>query len=294
MITKPMLAAAIAAKDVASLPYPMLATPKFDGIRCLIVGQEALSRKFKLIPNRFVREQLKGLPDNLDGELIVGKTFQDCSSGIMSHGGDPDFTYWVFDYVKESLERYYSDRLMDLAYCVDELKHPRVQFVPVKVIKSEEDLNVYEASVLANGFEGVILRTMHSPYKCGRSTVSQRWLLKIKRFTDAEAEIIGFEEMMHNENELEQDDLGYAKRSSAKGGKVPAGTLGKFLVKDPETGIKFAVGTGRGLTYELRQQIWDTRASYLGQLIKYKFQPHGVKEAPRTPIWLGFRHQDDS
>jgi len=294
MITKPMLAAALTADDIQSLVYPMVATPKLDGIRCLIVDGGALSRKFKQIPNVFIRETLKGLPDGLDGELIVGNNFQDCSSGIMSRGGEPDFVYWVFDYVKKSLDKYYSDRLIDLAECVDELKHPRVKFVQVKLVHSYEDLVTYEDAALAAGYEGVILRTMHSPYKCGRSTVKQGWLLKIKRFVDAEAQIIGFEEMMHNENELEQDELGHAKRSSAKAGKVPAGTLGKFLVRDQKTGIEFAVGTGKGLTHDLRRQIWNTRALYLGKLIKYKYQPHGVKEAPRTPIWLGFRDRDDT
>jgi hypothetical protein len=33
-------------------------------------------------------------------------------------------------------------------------------------------------------------RSPHSPYKCGRSTEREAWLLKIKRFEDAEAVVL--------------------------------------------------------------------------------------------------------
>ena len=32
----------------------------------------------------------------------------------------------------------------------------------------------------------------------------------------------------------------------------------------------------------------------MGTLVKYKFQPHGVKVAPRCPVFLGFRDSTDT
>jgi DNA ligase-1 len=142
-----------------------------------------------------------------------------------------------------------------------------------------------------------MLRTPNSPYKQGRSTLKEGWLLKVKRFKDSEAEIIGFEEQMENTNEKTKDELGHSKRSSHKAGMVGKGTLGKFLVREigstPWFGREFAIGTGEGLTNELRQEIWDNRDKHLGKILTYKYQVHGIKELPRLPISKGFRDERD-
>jgi len=290
-ITRPMTAEKI---ELSQVKYPILATPKLDGIRCLKVNGEALSRKFKPIPNKHIRALLRRLlREGMDGEIISGKTFSECSSNIMSYEGTPDFVYHAFDLVTEDLQKPYQDRLKDLRKAIRIISSKHVRYVPEAVLHQESELLAYEANCLKEGYEGIMLRDPDGPYKCGRATVKQGWLLKLKRFIDAEAEIIGFEELMHNENQMEINELGLTKRSSAKAGKVKAGTLGKFLVRDLESGIEFSIGTGQGLTHELRQQIWDNQQTYLGQLVKYKSQPTGVKEKPRFPIWLGFRHPDD-
>lgn len=48
-ITKPMLAASLDSLD--SVNFPVYVTPKLDGIRCLKVGGEIVSRSFKPIRN---------------------------------------------------------------------------------------------------------------------------------------------------------------------------------------------------------------------------------------------------
>src|SRR5580658_4211357 len=96
-IIRPMLAATLT--DLSVIRYPVLATPKLDGIRCLVIDGKAVSRTFKPIPNRYTRNYLEECAKKdqdfnwLDGELTVGDKFQDCSSGIMSHDGCPKFTY---------------------------------------------------------------------------------------------------------------------------------------------------------------------------------------------------------
>ena len=56
-ITKPMLASKC--ENPHLLPFPVLATPKLDGIRCLKIGGKALTRSFKPISNRFAREWIE-------------------------------------------------------------------------------------------------------------------------------------------------------------------------------------------------------------------------------------------
>ena len=292
MITKPMLAGKI--EDTAKLQYPVIASPKIDGIRCLKLDGRVLARSLKPIPNEFIRKTLeKILPDGIDGEIIVGKNFQEVSSGVMSEDGQPAFVFHAFDLVTEGLCTPYRLRLMDLGHVCHDLNHPCVEMVPTLEIDDEEWLLEYEEECLTQGYEGVMVRDPSGPYKCGRSTTKEGWLLKLKRFTDGEAVIIGFAEQMHNENEATTSELGRTKRSHAKEGMVPANTLGTFKVRDCKTGVCFEIGTGVGLTAELRQEVWNHRGMYLNKVVKYRFQAHGTKNKPRSPIWLGFRDERD-
>jgi len=292
MIKKPMLAVNA---DLSNIKYPVLATPKFDGIRCLKINGQCVTRTFKPIPNPHVRAMIeKYLPDNVDGEIICGN-FQETTSAVMRRTGEPEFIYNVFDYVKNSLVKPYEDRmkdLTDLAWAVQKIEGSgHIRFVLPEIVGDRDALNKIEEWYINRGYEGVMIRAFGSPYKCGRSTINDGYLLKIKRFEDAEAQIIGFEELMHNDNELKKDALGYADRSTSKEGLVPKGILGSLLVKDLETGIEFKIGSG--FTEEMRKHLWDLRQSYLNKLVKYKHQPSGKKDAPRFPVFIGIRDERD-
>jgi DNA ligase-1 len=288
---------AVPIENPQKLSYPVLVSPKLDGIRCLKVNGKAVTRKFKPVPNDYVREWIeRNLPDGLDGELMAGNSFNEAQSLIMSKEGEPNFVYWVFDYVRERLDTPFISRYAALNTLVASLPNhvqQHIGLVEHKIINNFEELKDTEQYWVSKQFEGIMIRALNGPYKNGRSTLREEYLLKLKRFEDSEAEIIGFEEQMSNQNVAEIDELGYTKRSSCKGGLVPAGLLGRLLVRDLKTGMTFGVGTGDGLTKELRKHIWDNRNTYMGQIIKYKYQPSGQKELPRFPVWLGFRHHDD-
>ena len=299
MITRPMLAAAF---DPAKLVFPVLASPKVDGIRCLCYpGLGPVSRSFKPIRNDHIRNLLDSNVNlrYLDGELQAGN-FQETDSAVMTVTGSPSFTYHVFDmfaysqtpfeerlkWAKESVERataeFASKGLANLVV-VNALEHVQ--------ISSHIELDSYEASCLERGYEGVMLRDPKGPYKSGRSTVREGWLLKVKRFVDSEACITGFEPLLRNQNEAQQDALGLQKRSSHKSGKIADELLGKIIVQDIHHGWKFAIGSGFNM--EQRKEIWDNREVFLRTIVKYKYQPHGMKDVPRAPIFLGFRHPED-
>lgn len=289
---KPMLAATL--EDVASLNYPLLASPKLDGIRCLMMGDAAYSRNLKPIRNQFIQGRLIDVPHGMDGELIVGDPkapdcFNRSTSGVMSTDGQPKFTYWVFD--KYDVEANFRNRLSVVSGIVRDLKNPHVKLVAHKQIATPEELLAYEAQMLIAGFEGVMVRCPHGPYKFGRATLREGWLSKLKRFVDSEAKIIGYVERQHNTNEQTRDELGRSKRSSAKSGKVGTGTMGALKVKDVKTGVEFEIGTG--FDDDTRQFIWSAQDRYMGAVVKYKSQPVGAMDKPRFPVFLGFRHADD-
>ena len=135
-----------------------------------------------------------------------------------------------------------------------------------------------------------MIRDPNGKYKHGRSTTKEGGLLKIKRFEDDEAVVIGVEELMTNLNEQELDNLGHKVRSSKKEGLVPAGKLGALIVKHKTFG-EFKIGSG--FTEDARVKLWRERDELKGRLAKFKYQPSGVKDKPRFPVFLGFRNKID-
>ncbi len=287
MITKPMLAGTV--KDMKTIQYPVLVTPKLDGIRALMIDGKLVSRNFKSIPNKYVRSWIESqLPDGVDGELIVeGESFQATTSAVMRESGEPNVVYYIFDYVVDNVNISYSTRMIQLKESVNHKK--RLKLVLPTLVMSEWALLEFEKKCLAEGYEGVMLRTPDGPYKCGRSTVREGYLLKLKRFVDSEAAVVGFEERLHNENVATKDAFGRTERSSHKANMIPTGMLGALVVKEGK--MNFKIGTG--FTEEQRVEIWNNRKKYLGQLAKYKSQKQGSKDAPRFPVWLGFRDVRD-
>jgi DNA ligase-1 len=148
----------------------------------------------------------------------------------------------------------------------------------------------YEAYLIEMGYEGMILRNPLAAYKSGRATKTMRELLKIKRFEDAEAVIIGVEELMHNENEAKVNALGLTERGHKKANLVPGGVLGALVVRD-ENGVEFRIGTG--FSQAERADLWMKKDSLIGRIVKYKFLSVGMKNAPRHPVFLGWRDLSD-
>jgi DNA ligase 1 len=284
---KPMLAASTI-PAIEDLDYPVIASPKLDGIRCLVIDGVAYSRNLKLIPNRHVRDTLAALEiDKLDGELMIDGDFNSVQSAIMSEGGKPNFYFNVFDDF-EFLDRPFSTRLISAKGKVRDIDSSYVRAVNQVWIDSPEDMTWYLEHWISEGYEGAIVRQPKSVYKKGRSTLKQGWMLKLKKFDDDEAEIIGFEELMHNENPAEIGELGQTKHSHEKAGLVPGGTLGAFICK--WKGVEFNLGTG--FTAAQRQAYFLDK-SIEGSLAKFKYQGVGPNGKPRFPVFLGFRHKDD-
>jgi DNA ligase-1 len=280
--------------------FPLACSPKLDGIRALCDMGGMFSRRLKLIPNvatqrHFSSQEVHGL----DGELIVGKpnaedVYRVTDSGVMTHGEDPGAVLYVFDDWTLS-DMPFHERLGAVQRRVAACKQVglRVRFVPHVVARNTEELYAYEEKCLDHGYEGVMCRRLDGPYKQGRSTMNEGWLVKMKRFVDAEAVIIGVKELTHNDNEATLNELGYTKRSSHKANKRLGGTLGGFVCRTP-AGVVFSVGGGKGLTAQLRAELWATREQLPGRLLKYSSLPVGVKDKPRHPQFLGLRNEIDT
>lgn len=280
-VSEPMLAASF--HIFANVELPLMASAKYDGIRCLIVERDgrpaAVTRTMRPIPNVATRRWLEeNCPIGFDGELIVrGEDFHGTSSAIMSRNGKPDFLFALFDYIDPKsaapLSTPFYERIARLDDLLSSLnlegRVPRIEQTMIECITQLDNLMPH---ALADGHEGLVLRRPDGIYKTGRSTSEEGLMMKLKPYEDAEAEIVGFEP--------ERQDFFTPDR---------LGAFSVRLVSDPS--IRFHIGTG--LTDRQRGEFWNHRADLMGKLVRFRYQARGMKSAPRFPVFQGFRDEAD-
>jgi len=277
----------------SKMKFPKLASPKLDGIRCIIRDQQAVSRTCKPFRNYMVQDAFTSV-DWLDGELIVGLptdelVYNKTQSVVMSFDKEDELHYHVFDYTQRTwAEKPFIERYEKAMMLIDGV--PNYHPVVHELLESVDDVLEYEAKYLGLGYEGIMLRDPFGRYKQGRSTYNEGILYKLKRFEDTEGVLVDLEEVLINQNELETDERGYAKRSSALGNLVPGGSVGTFIVM--WNGEPLTIGPGKFTKVQL-EKIWNEPDKYLGKMIKFKYFAYGVKDKPRQPIALGFRDEID-
>jgi DNA ligase-1 len=284
-----MLAATVT--DRTKLRFPYLASPKLDGIRCLVLNGQVLSRSFKPIRNKHIQAALCNLP-NMDGELIVGDAFSGdvfnrTTRGVMSASGVPAFTYHVFDTLADL--RVPFDKRLAAAH---NTWHKDVQVVPHTLVWTLNDLSQYEADMLQQGYEGVMLRHPDAYYKCGRATATENSLWKLKQFTDGEILVTKVLEGVINTNPTYKDELGETTRSMRQDGMQPSGKVGTIVGVDTSSRQTLEVSPGK-MTHDQRRYYWVAQDHIVGKLIKYKCFSYGSIDVPRFATFQGFRDAED-
>lgn len=162
------------------------------------------------------------------------------------------------------------------------------------VAHSREEVELEVQSLIESGFEGAILRDPAAGYKAGRATVKQGQLLKVKPWLDTEGIVVNTEPLMKNLNEAQEDNFGRTKRSSHQDNKQALDTLGALVLRLPWNGDTTEVSVGTGFTAAQRKELWDVRETLIGKLVKFKYMPFGSLNAPRHPVFIGFRHEADT
>lgn|SRR5262245_1777678 len=283
---KPMLAVNIETKDIR---FPAYASAKVDGVRALVIDGKLRSRSLLPIPNRYVSAVFSHPALNgWDGELVVGSptakdVFRVTQSALSREDGKPNVTWYVFD--NFSASGGFAQRHKTLT------NHPGIVVLEQRLCKNEAELLAFEAEMLEAGYEGLIVRSVNGAYKHGRSTANEQGMLKVKRFTDGEAVILGVEEELANGNAATVNALGRTERSSHACNMKPKGRMGALKVKDILSGVEFNIGTGFDMRD--REYFWCKRDNVVGKIVKYKSFLIGVKDSPRFPVYLGGREKWD-
>lgn len=284
--------------DLSTIKYPILASTKLDGIRCIFKDGKMLSRSLKEIPNKQLQEKFQPLKDFskekgviLDGEMYgIGLTFQQIIHFVMTDDLEakkqkeslPDnLKFWCFDAIKDSPDEPFIERFK----YYKSLKFKDMIAVNQVMMKSKEDVEVMFENFIEEGFEGVILKNSNSKYKFGRATLNSGDCYKVKPYLTFDSEIIKVEERFENTSESYINELGNSQKHSYKDALIPTGIAACFVVmyKDQEQRVMI---TGEE---NMRRDIWKNKDNYVGKWIEFKGMLVGSKDKVRHPVFLRYR-----
>ena len=155
-----MLATNVTEKQIEEIikKTPLYVSAKYDGVRALVRNGEVVSRQLKPIPNGYIQEQYSLNSEfnyeGVDGELIVGTpedkdTYLNTSGAVRKVSGVPDVSFWLFDYISDDT---YEKRLQ---YLYDHY----TMVIPQYMAQSLNDILEFEAKILKDGYEGIVIRS---------------------------------------------------------------------------------------------------------------------------------------
>lgn len=302
--------------NLDELKYPLLASYKLDGIRCIFYKGEILSRSLKQIQNRQLREKFEPIrkysKENnliLDGEIYSPElTFQEITSFVMTQ----DFTdkkslkkfgkvmeipehlkFYCFDGIKDDRfsqpfveRRIYNitNNNADLQYKFDEI----INVITQEYLYNSNEVHRYFESALSKGYEGLILRDPNGIYKFGRGTIKEGIIYKVKPFRTFDAKVIDVIQATEVDPNAEKkvNELGRSVTSKKIGDRNLIEKASAFKVKYEDKELKVVLA----MTDEEKEEIWQNRNNYVGKWIEYKGMLVGAKDVPRHPVMIRFRN----
>jgi DNA ligase-1 len=291
--------------DVQELPYPLLASFKLDGIRCIFKDGRMISRSLKDIPNKRLQDKfkkLKGftktepkLKPILDGELLAKSLpFNDLSGLVRTFDKEPpdDLFFHIFDtLVEDKFDEPFVDRLKRVEK-IGAIYPELIRIIPQRIVTNPEETKEYFYFAVEQGCDGLILRHPMGKYKCGRGTIKEGLIYKLKPFVTFDAKIIDVIQatMVDPNAEKKINELGYSETSKKLGDRIPIEKASAFVVLH-EGDVKLKVVIA--MTDKEKEEIWRNRDNHIGKWIEYKGLMVGSKDLPRHPVMIRFRNDKE-
>ncbi len=281
----PMLAKKFS-KAARHVEYPAAGQRKFDGVRCLAMSAEGFPSNIVLLTRKnkefagmnSLRSEiaLLNLPPSivLDGELYSDTlTFQRVSGLVrkkpenLSEQDLEDLeqvSYRIYDLINLSnMDMTFAARyrlLQSLLRAVPSSQTPRLRLTRNVRIRSEEDVVAYLALFEEEGFEGLMIRNLESPYELDKRS---KHLQKLKTFIDEEFPIVGYYEATENDRgtPIWECEAPNGRRFRAR----PMGTLDE------------------------RRELWANRDAAIGRPLTVRFFEYTDDGVPRFPVGVAIR-----
>lgn len=278
-------------KILEQVKYPVRVEPKLDGLRCIAVKQNGVVTFYTR--NGSVLETMPTIKavleaaayDNvvLDGEGLASDSWNETASIMMAHKthkDDSTMVYNIFDalpldhWVSQETAMTYKTRTELVTHIIDACKSTVVKQVPHIMANNEHELKTYFAKCMDDHFEGVMVKSMSSPYKFKRSDA----ILKLKPTATWEGTIVGHYEGRRG-----------TKREHMFGGF-------HVLLSNGEI-----TRVGGGFNDTLRAQIQlENPDTWIGKIVEIEGQPDPMYSSGLTkdgrvrfPVYLRLRDQSD-
>jgi hypothetical protein len=264
--------------------YPVRVEAKLDGLRLIAVknrGEVSLFTRsgtpIETLPK--IVQAIKDLKEDnivLDGE-VMGEDWNESASVVMSSKSKKDdstMRYHVFDIVdftawqQQVSKTHYRARLTDLQLTIGDTEGTPFRYVKSTTANDETELREFYNECLTEGYEGVMLKRLDTPYQWKRTDA----ILKMKPVATEEGVIVGW----HLSPEK-------TKR---------AGQFGGFHVLT-KNGVVTKVGGG--YTDAQKKQIQeDGPDTYIGRIAEVEHQPPFTNDGKlRFPVFSRFRDPAD-
>ena len=292
------------------LKYPLYGSYKLDGIRCIFKNGEMLSRALKPIVNKQLQEKfeyLKTLSKKhniiLDGELYIhGATFQEIVHYVMTEDFKDEksikkykkiieipkeLKFYCFDAIKD--ENYNTPFSQRYIFYVELETGMRDIIIALRQdkLKNSDDVKKLYQQALDNGYEGLILRDINSPYKLGRGTFLEGYIFKFKPYKTFDGYITGVVQATEVDPEAERtvNELGNSCTSRKKDDRFLIEKAAGFFVIYNNVEQKVTLS----MTDEEKIEVWKNRDDYIGKWIEFKGMEIGAKDRIRHPVMIRFR-----
>jgi ATP-dependent DNA ligase len=266
----PMLAAKL--KDhQKKVTFPCSVQPKLDGMRCAIFIQDnkiiGLSRGninmemtiipnifkeyFKLFPNRYIDGELYTPDVSFEENMSIAKTIQENEHKLIFN---------IFDVADTQIPLSWKERIPLIEQLKTFISNPQISFVDTFTIHSTPEIYQYHDIFCSQGFEGTMIRLWNAPYLFGGRSA---YLLKHKDSVDAEFKIIS------------------VKTGKGKFENVP---IFLCITDDGKTFDVLPKGT-----MSFKKDLLSKAQSFIGKMMKVRFQNFTEEGKPRFPRGLGIR-----
>jgi DNA ligase-1 len=274
--------------------------PKLDGVRVLAVvqgmnvslfsrnGKEfanfpGIARDIMRFRSAFQNALASGGRFVLDGE-VTGESFQKLMKQAhrKSDAETDGMVYNIFDIIPlDDFQRGYwnaqqyrrfeildrSRGILDAATGNQSLRIVSGLEVDLDTAEGHDIMHRYAEDCVAEGFEGIMIKSMDAPYVCKRADYWMKW----KPVISVDLEIVGFEQ----------------------GTGRNAGRLGAIICEGEDNGRRIRVNVGSGLSDSNRDEYWLARTDLLGHLVEVQAdavtQNQDGTYSLRFPRFLRFR-----
>ena len=266
-------------KQKSKIKYPCIVQPKLDGVRCLSTTRGFYSRGRKEFSScQHIRKELEaffeGSPQaRLDGEFYsheykedfekicksVKKTAEKATPADLEFQKKVQLHLYDTPRIASLVETdSFQKRQAELAKTFKNYKY--IVIVETVVVNNEEEMLKCKERWIQDGYEGIMLRNIDSPYEGKRSYNLQ----KFKDFIDEEFEIIGVNE---------------------GNGKL-AGHAGSFTFKNPNGKSFDAKMIG---SISRLKDLYENQSKAMGKMATIRYQNLSSDGVPRFPVCRGIR-----